>query len=175
MEPNIRHGEALFSEGKVEEAEKCFLGLLEENSENGELHNNLGVILEDDVFCGPSMVFTNVINPRSQISRKHEFKNTLVKKGATIGANATIICGNTIGRHAFIGAGTIVTKDVPDYALMLGNPANITGWMCECGHQINFNDNKATCNYCEKQYMQTEEGVKPLEDEWVMQHTIGGT
>ncbi|HKK12845.1 MAG TPA: Gfo/Idh/MocA family oxidoreductase, partial [Flavobacteriaceae bacterium] len=102
---------------------------------NVKIQNNVsiyeGVTLEDDVFCGPSMVFTNVINPRSHISRKHEFKKTIVKKGASIGANATIVCGNTIGRYAFIGAGAVVTKNVPDYALVMGNPARVVGWMCE--------------------------------------------
>ncbi|MEA3421939.1 MAG: four helix bundle protein [Acidobacteriota bacterium] len=119
-----------------------------------------GVTLEDDVFCGPSMVFTNVINPRSHIPRKHEFKETLVKKGATIGDNATILCGNTIGRYAFIGAGAVVTKDVLDYALMLGNPATIAGWMCECSHQIKFQDGIAICNDCGKQYRRTGEEIK---------------
>ncbi len=135
---------------------------------NVKIQNNVsvykGVTLEDDVFCGPSMVFTNVINPRSHISRKHEFKETLIKKGATIGANATIICGNTIGRYAFIGAGAVVTKDVPDYALMLGNPAKVAGWMCECGHQLDLQDEIATCNECMKQYRQTGEDVSALKD-----------
>jgi UDP-2-acetamido-3-amino-2,3-dideoxy-glucuronate N-acetyltransferase len=140
---------------------------------NVKIQNNVsvykGVTLEDDVFCGPSMVFTNVINPRSHISRKHEFKKTLIKKGATIGANATIICGHSIGRYAFIGAGAVVTKDVPDYALMLGNPAEIAGWMCKCGHRIQFQDGIAICNYCGKQYSRTGEEVKRFEDEWVME------
>jgi len=108
--------------------------------DNVKIQNNVslytGVILEDDVFCGPSMVFTNVVNPRSHVSRKHEYRPTLVKRGATIGANATIVCGYTIGRYAFIGAGAVVTKDVPDYALVVGNPARITGWMCQCGVKL---------------------------------------
>jgi len=107
---------------------------------NVKVQNNVslytGVILEDDVFCGPSMVFTNVVNPRSHVSRKHEYRRTLVKRGATIGANATVVCGHTIGRYAFIGAGAVVTKDVPDYALVVGNPGRITGWMCECGVKL---------------------------------------
>ena len=111
---------------------------------NVKIQNNVsvysGVVLEDDVFCGPSMVFTNVINPRSHISRKHEFGITRVKKGATIGANATIICGNTIGSHSFIGAGAVVTKDIPDHALVLGNPAKIAGWVCECGDRLDFHN-----------------------------------
>ena len=107
--------------------------------------------------------FTNVINPRSHIPRKHESKKTLVKKGATIGANATIICGNTIGRYAFIGAGAVVTKDVPDHALVLGNPARISGWICECGHQLDLQDEIATCNDCGKQYRQSGKDVRCLE------------
>ena len=92
-----------------------------------------GVILEDDVFCGPSMVFTNVVNPRSHVSRKDEYRSTLVGKGASLGANSTIVCGHTIGRYAFIGAGAVVTRDVPDYALVVGNPGRVTGWVCACG------------------------------------------
>jgi len=135
---------------------------------NVKIQNNVsvyeGVTLEDDVFCGPSMVFTNVINPRSHIPRKHEFKKTLIKKGATIGANATILCGHSIGRYAFIGAGAVVTKDVPDHALMLGNPAEIAGWMCKCGHRIQFQDGVAICNECGKEYVQTGEDVSALKD-----------
>src|SRR5438132_822197 len=108
--------------------------------DNVKIQNNVslytGVVLEDDVFCGPSMVFTNVVNPRSRVSRKHEFRTTLVKRGATIGANATIVCGHTLGRYAFIGAGAVVTKDVPDHALVVGNPGRVTGWMCECGVRL---------------------------------------
>src|SRR5512139_314251 len=117
---------------------------------NIKVQNNVsiydGVILEDDVFCGPSMVFTNVFNPRSFISRKKEFRKTLVKKGATIGANVTIICGNTVGKFAFIGAGSVVTKDVPDYALVYGNPGETKGWVCQCAVEINFRVGKAVCN-----------------------------
>ncbi len=108
--------------------------------DNVKIQNNVsvytGVVLEDDVFCGPSMVFTNVVNPRSHVSRKHEYRQTLVRRGASIGANATIVCGHTIGRYAFIGAGAVVTKDVPDYALVVGNPGRITGWVCQCGAKI---------------------------------------
>src|SRR5436189_5927672 len=120
---------------------------------NAKIQNNVsiyqGVTLEDDVFCGPSMVFTNVINPRSHVSRKHEYRKTLVGRGATIGANATVICGHTIGRYAFIGAGAVVTTDVPDYALMLGVPARLEGWTCECGVRLELpatGDARATCS-----------------------------
>jgi UDP-2-acetamido-3-amino-2,3-dideoxy-glucuronate N-acetyltransferase len=105
--------------------------------ENVKVQNNVsiysGVVLEDDVFCGPSLVFTNVVNPRSHISRRDEFQPTLVRKGATLGANATIVCGHTIGRYAFVGAGAVVTGDVPDYAQVVGNPGRVSGWVCECG------------------------------------------
>lgn len=117
---------------------------------NVKIQNNVsvytGVICEDDVFLGPSMVFTNVINPRSAINRKNEYKPTYVKKGATIGANATILCGITIGEYAFIGAGAVVTKDVKPYALVVGNPARQTGWMSEAGYKLSFNqENIAIC------------------------------
>ncbi len=106
-----------------------------------------GVILEDDVFVGPSAVFTNVINPRSFIDRKTEFKSILVKKGATIGANATLVCGISIGEYAFIGAGAVVTKNVPSYALMVGNPARQKGWISEQGYNLQFDESgKAICN-----------------------------
>jgi len=115
------------------------------------------VILEDDVFCGPSMVFTNVINPRSHTPRKHEYMTTLVKQGATIGANATVVCGNTIGRHAFIGAASLVTRDVPDYALVFGLPAKLRGWMCICGERLKMGTGKGesetvTCSVCSRAY-----------------------
>lgn len=131
---------------------------------NVKIQNNVsvfeGVTLEDDVFCGPSMVFTNVINPRSQISRKNEFKKTIVKRGATIGANATILCGNKIGKYAFIGAGAVVTKDVSDYALMTGNPAKRSGWMCECGNRLESQDDVLVCNTCFKKYTESSAGLQ---------------
>jgi UDP-2-acetamido-3-amino-2,3-dideoxy-glucuronate N-acetyltransferase len=127
-----------------------------------KIQNNVSiyekVTLEDGVFCGPSMVFTNVLNPRSHISRKHEFRPTLVKKGATIGANATIICGHTIGQYAFIGAGAVVTKDIGDYALVVGNPARLIGYMCECGVKLHFENEEAVCEACGKAYIK-ENGV----------------
>lgn len=117
---------------------------------NVKVQNNVsiytGVICEDDVFLGPSMVFTNVINPRSQVNRKGEYIKTVVKKGATIGANSTIVCGITLGAFCFIGAGAVVTRDVPSYALVAGNPARQIGWMSEFGHRLQFNDQaEATC------------------------------
>jgi UDP-2-acetamido-3-amino-2,3-dideoxy-glucuronate N-acetyltransferase len=122
-----------------------------------KIQNNVsvytGVICEDDVFLGPSAVFTNVINPRSAIVRKDEYKLTLVQKGATIGANATIVCGITIGKYAFIGAGAVVTKNIPDYALVVGNPARQTGWMSEYGQKLKFNsEGFAICSESKEQY-----------------------
>lgn len=117
---------------------------------NVKVQNNVsiytGVQCEDDVFLGPSMVFTNVINPRSAVNRKNQYAKTIVKRGATIGANATIVCGIELGRFAFVGAGSVVTKSVPDYALVMGNPARQTGWMSEYGHKLSFNkDGVAVC------------------------------
>ncbi len=121
-----------------------------------KIQNNVsvykGVTLEDEVFCGPSCVFTNVVNPRSFVERKDEFKETLVKKGATIGANATIVCGVTIGRYALIGAGAVVTKDVPDYALMVGVPAAQRGWVCRCGETLSFSQSKEAKCACGNEY-----------------------
>ena len=118
---------------------------------NVRVQNNVsiyeGVICEDDVFLGPSSVLTNVINPRSAVSRKNEYKTTLIKKGASIGANATIVCGHTIGEYAFIGAGAVVTKDVPAYALIVGNPGRQTGWMSEFGQKLHFDtEGNAICS-----------------------------
>lgn len=116
---------------------------------NVKVQNNVsiytGVICEDDVFLGPSMVFTNVMNPRSAVNRRDQYMQTTVKKGASIGANATIVCGNPIGEYAFIGAGTVVTKEVPAYALVVGNPARQIGWMSSYGHKLNFENGQATC------------------------------
>ncbi len=119
---------------------------------NVKIQNNVsiyeGVELDDDVFCGPSCVFTNVINPRSHVSRRHEYRRTLVGRGATIGANATIVCGVTLGRYAFVGAGAVVTSDVPDNALMVGVPARRVGWVCQCGERLQLAAGEATCSAC---------------------------
>jgi UDP-2-acetamido-3-amino-2,3-dideoxy-glucuronate N-acetyltransferase len=127
--------------------------------DNVKIQNNVsvytGVILEDDVFCGPSMVFTNVVNPRSHVPRKDEYRQTLVKRGASIGANATVVCGHTIGCCAFIGAGAVVTRDVPDYALVVGNPGRVTGWICDCGVKLASGPSapaEATCAVCRTRY-----------------------
>lgn len=132
-----------------------------------KIQNNVsvyeGVTLEDNVFCGPSMVFTNVYNPRCQVPRKHEIRQTLVREGATLGANTTIICGNTIGRYAFIGAGAVVTKDVPDYALIMGNPGRSQGWMCACGTRLGFDSDKAQCLRCQARYVKDGNRVRPAE------------
>ena len=133
---------------------------------NVKIENNVsvfeGVTLEDDVFCGPSCVFTNVMNPRSHIPRKHEFKSTLVKKGASIGANAVIICGNTIGKHAFIGAGAVVTSDVPAYGLMVGVPARRVGWMCHCGERLHVVSGAGTCERCDSSYREVKGQLEPI-------------
>ncbi len=124
--------------------------------DNVKIQNNVsiykGVTLESDVFCGPSMVFTNVINPRSAVPRKFEFQETQVGRGASLGANCTILAGTRIGRYAFVGAGAVVTKNVPDYALVTGIPAKISGWMCECGEKLSFANNPDKCNGCGKSY-----------------------
>lgn len=130
--------------------------------DNVKIQNNVsvykGVVLEDDVFCGPSCVFTNVFNPRSAVPRMDEIRPTLVKKGASIGANATIICGHVIGKNAFIGAGAVVTKDVPAYAIIYGNPAKQHGWMCECGEKLDFKSGRARCAACGKIFKKTGKG-----------------
>jgi UDP-2-acetamido-3-amino-2,3-dideoxy-glucuronate N-acetyltransferase len=137
--------------------QNVFIGPNVKIGNNVKIQNNVsvyeGVILEDDVFCGPSMVFTNVDRPRSAYPREHsKYLPTLVKRGATIGANATVICGHTTGVHAFIGAGAVVTKGVPDYALVYGNPARIQGWVCACGEKLGFANDEAECVKCGRRY-----------------------
>ena len=134
---------------------------------NVKVQNNVsiytGVVCEDDVFLGPSMVFTNVINPRSAVNRKNDYMSTLVKKGASIGANATIVCGNDIGKFSFIGAGAVVTKKVQDYSLVVGNPSKHIGWVSEYGHRLKFNDNGiARCIESNQEYLLEKNRVKRI-------------
>jgi len=139
--------------------------------DNVKIQNNvsiyLGVILEDDVFLGPSMVFTNVKNPRSHVERKSEFQTTLVRRGATIGANATVICGITLGKYSFIGAGAVITHNVPDYAMVYGNPGRMRGWMCQCGTQLQFSktnhQEESICLNCGRTYIKRGETVNLVE------------
>jgi UDP-2-acetamido-3-amino-2,3-dideoxy-glucuronate N-acetyltransferase len=133
---------------------------------NVKIQNNVslyeGAVLEDNVFCGPSSVFTNIFNPRSAYPRNSEefFRKSVMKEGASVGANATIVCGSTLGRHSFVGAGSVVTKDVPDHCLVYGNPAKPRGWMCECGEKLEFKDDKAICNACQKKYKKVGNAVE---------------
>lgn len=135
---------------------------------NVKIQNNVsvytGVICEDNVFLGPSCVFTNVINPRSHVSRKDEYRETRIGIGASIGANATIVCGHNIGKYALIGAGSVVTKDVPPYAVMVGNPARQIGYICNCGEKISFDENKATCKACGKKYILNDKNVEEIKE-----------
>ena len=135
---------------------------------NVKIQNNVsvytGVILEDDVFCGPSMVFTNVVNPRSHVSRKDEYRQTLVKRGASLGANCTVVCGNTIGAYAFVGAGAVITKDIPDYAQVVGNPGRVSGWVCECGVKLASGamaPARVTCAACQRRYAAAGDALAP--------------
>lgn len=166
-------------QGGTKIGEKCSLGQNVNVGNNVtignfvKIQNNVsvyeGVELEDYVFCGPSMVFTNVLNPRCEFPQRgsEHYQRTLVKYGASIGANATIVCGSTLGRFAFVGAGAVVTKDVPDYALMVGNPARRIGWMCRCGTKLNFENSSATCEKCDREYREKidERGAKCEERE----------
>lgn len=118
------------------------------------------VVIEDDVFCGPSMVFTNVNNPRAFIERKHEYRRTLVRKGASIGANATVVCGATLGEYSFVGAGSVVTRDVPAYAMVYGSPARVRGWVCACGFKLGED---FVCPECGKKYLKSGEALSPVD------------
>jgi UDP-2-acetamido-3-amino-2,3-dideoxy-glucuronate N-acetyltransferase len=132
---------------------------------NVKIQNNVsiyeGVVIEDDVFCGPSMVFTNVVNPRSHVSRKDEYLRTLVRRGASIGANATIVCGVELGEYAFVGAGAVVTSDVPAYALIVGVPGRRVGWMCACGVRLVDDAPRLTCSACGSSYRIRGETLAP--------------
>ena len=142
---------------------------------NVKIQNNVslytGVVIEDDVFLGPSMVFTNVMNPRSHVNRKNEYQKTLVKRGASIGANATIVCGTTIGEYSFVGAGSVVTRDVPAYALVHGNPARVRGWICQCGIKLQFSrsgaDGISTCESCGSSYLKEGDVVAAYEEQTI--------
>ena len=134
---------------------------------NVKIQNNVsiyeGVELEDDVFCGPSCVFTNVINPRSHVSRKSEYRRTLVRRGASIGANATIVCGATLGEYSFIGAGAVITSDVPAYALMVGVPARRVGWMCQCGMRLQLAGQESECADCGARYRESNGALTQID------------
>ncbi len=143
--------------------QNVFIASTAKVGERVKIQNNVsvydGVVLESDTFCGPSVVFTNVINPRSFISRRQEFKKTLVRRGATLGANATILCGITIGCYAFIGAGSVVSKDVPSYALIYGSPAQLKGWVCECGIKLKKHGRGWICSSCKVRYTGGGDGL----------------
>lgn len=145
--------------------QNVFVGKNVRIGNNVRVQNNVsifeGVVLDDDVFCGPSCVFTNVVNPRSRIIRRDEFKPTIVKRGASIGANATIVCGHTIGEYAFVGAGSLVTRDVPAYALVYGNPARRHGWMCTCGTRLDMASGQWQCSKCGSRYNEADSGLQP--------------
>lgn len=133
-----------------------------------KIQNNVsvytGVICEDDVFLGPSCVFTNVVNPRSFIERKSEYKETIIGKGSSIGANVTIVCGHNIGKYALVGAGAVVTKHIPDYALVVGNPASLLGYVCKCGEKLRFKEDHATCTVCGEEYKKENGKVESVNE-----------
>ncbi|MBA2661505.1 MAG: N-acetyltransferase [Bradymonadaceae bacterium] len=161
--PETRIWHFVHVSGGARIGQRCVLGqgvFVADNVVIGDgvkIQNNVsvydGVVLEDDVFCGPSVVFTNVVNPRSHVSRKHAFGQTLVQRGASIGANATIVCGVTLGRYCFIGAGAVVTRDVADFAVVVGNPAHAMGWMCRCGERLYHPQPATTCTACNTGYV----------------------
>jgi UDP-2-acetamido-3-amino-2,3-dideoxy-glucuronate N-acetyltransferase len=160
--------------GKCEIGEKCNIGqnvVISPGVKLGngvKIQNNVsvytGVICEDDVFLGPSCVFTNVVNPRSFIERKSEYKETIIGKGASIGANVTIVCGHNIGKYALVGAGAVVTKHIPDYALVVGNPASMLGYVCKCGEKLRFKDDHATCTACGEEYKKENGKVESVNE-----------
>jgi UDP-2-acetamido-3-amino-2,3-dideoxy-glucuronate N-acetyltransferase len=164
--PNCRIGRRVNIGQNVVISPNCTIG------DNCKIQNNVsiytGVVLEDDVFCGPSMVFTNVVNPRAFIERKTEYRTTLVRRGASIGANATIVCGVTLGSYCFVGAGAVVTRDVPDYATVYGNPARIRGWTCWCGEQLPLaaapaKGEQVSCHACGRRYAHDGERLAEIE------------
>lgn len=138
--------------------------------DNVKVQNNVSiydaVTLEDDVFCGPSMVFTNVYNPRSHVNRKNEYRRTIIRRGATIGANATVICGHEIGAYAFVGAGAVVTRDVPPHALVIGTPARHIGWMCACGEKLPKGVGIMNCTRCNDTYIVTKTSCEPVNKQY---------
>lgn len=152
--------------------QNVFIGEAVRVGHDVKIQNNVslytGVVIEDGAFIGPSAVFTNIRNPRSGVPRKHEFQRTLVRRGASVGANATVVCGVTLGCYAFIGAGAVITRDVPDYALVYGNPARLQGWMCQCGVKLDFEagqslEGRARCGSCGAVYVKRGSLVRPLE------------
>lgn len=152
--PNAKIGERCSIGQNVNIGSRAVLGNGVKVQNNVSIYDD--VIIEDDVFCGPSMVFTNVINPRAFVERKHEYKQTLVKKGAAIGANATIVCGTTLGEYCFVGAGSVVTKDVPAHAMVYGSPARQHGWVCKCGVKL---DAALCCPECGSKYCLSSRGL----------------
>jgi len=162
---NCRIGERCVIGQNVVVAPACVIGSGVKIQNNVSVYT--GVVIEDDVFLGPSAVFTNVINPRAYIERKHEFRATTVRRGASVGANATILCGVTIGEYALIGAGAVVTRDAPAFATLYGNPARLHGWTCWCGVQLDLGtdpatNEQATCGACGRQYQRTGLTVREL-------------